>query len=115
MTAKYGHAKAKELPCKDCGIKVKVGDDAVGVVCSNCTLKRQLNYEASIKRASEGTDDRQKNPVQDDSGRSDIPEGRGKVRGSKRSDKPAVKGAEKAAGGDTPRPRRKAQRSGRKQ
>lgn len=93
--------KIRTLPCDDgCGTEVPVGDDAVGVVCSNCTHKRQMAYERTLdKSGEEGEDegdenltleelnDRQENPVQAKPRRTRVPKGRGKVGRGKRSKK----------------------------
>ena len=40
--------KIRTLPCDDCGVEVPVGDDAIGVVCTDCTQKRLNIYEKAL-------------------------------------------------------------------
>jgi 3-oxoacyl-[acyl-carrier-protein] synthase III len=49
--------KVRTLPCDDCGTEVPVGDDAIGVICTNCTHKRQMIYEKAIEVADDEGDD----------------------------------------------------------
>jgi len=40
--------KPRTLPCDDCGIQVEVGDDAIGVICTDCTQKHLNAYEKAL-------------------------------------------------------------------
>ena len=46
----------KKLPCKDCGDKVEVSDEAVGVVCGICTQRRVQAYADELKQEKEDSE-----------------------------------------------------------
>ena len=96
--SKKTEKKPRTLPCDDCTVEVPVGDDAVGVVCTDCTQKRLNTYEKALSAPEdetngddnltvEGTHDRQKNPIQAKPRRTRVPERRSKVVRGKRSKK----------------------------
>lgn len=105
-------SKVKVLPCKECGIKVPVGDDAVAVTCVDCTQKSLTRYNAMSKEAPK--DAGQEGTIQDDDRRDSVPEGRDKVQRIKRPRKQTVKGPKKVTRRSPARPNRKALKSSRK-
>jgi len=49
---KYGKP-IRKLPCKDCGDKVEVSDEAISVICGTCTQKRVQVFADELKQKKE--------------------------------------------------------------